>query len=179
MSTDCVFSGKKGKYTESDMPDGDTIYDRTKALGELKDNKNVTFRNSVVGPDINKNGIGLLNWFMKEKGPVNGYKNTLWTGLTTLQLAKAMEQVSKESVHGLFNMVYKEPISKLNLLILFNKYLRNNKIIIMSSDGAVIDKSLKRTNFDFNYIIPDYEKMVYEMAVWIKNHKDLYPHYNL
>lgn len=68
MSTDCVFSGKKGAYTETDFPDGETFYDRSKALGELNDGKNITLRNSIVGPDINPNGIGLLNWFLHQKG---------------------------------------------------------------------------------------------------------------
>ena len=66
MSTDCVFSGKKGQYTEDDLRDGTTFYDRSKALGELDDNKNITLRNSIVGPDINENGIVLLNCFMKQ-----------------------------------------------------------------------------------------------------------------
>jgi dTDP-4-dehydrorhamnose reductase len=61
MSTDCVFSGKRGCYTEDDFRDGETFYDRSKALGELEDKKNITLRNSIVGPDINPNGIGLLN----------------------------------------------------------------------------------------------------------------------
>ena len=64
MSTDCVFSGKQGMYTEDDFKDGETFYDRSKALGELDDDKNLTLRNSIVGPDINPKGIGLLNWFM-------------------------------------------------------------------------------------------------------------------
>jgi dTDP-4-dehydrorhamnose reductase len=179
MSTDCVFSGKRGNYTESDLPDGESVYDRTKALGELNDNKNVTFRNSIVGPDINVNGIGLLNWFMKEKGTVKGYKNAIWTGLTTLQLAKAIEQVSKERAKGLYNMVYSEPITKYDLLVLFNKYLRNDKVIIIPDNGSAVNKSLKRTNFNFDYEIPDYEKMIFEMAGWIRSHIKLYPHYSL
>jgi dTDP-4-dehydrorhamnose reductase len=177
MSTDCVFSGKRGNYTEQDIPDGETIYDKTKALGELNDNKNITLRNSIVGPDINENGIGLLNWFMKEEGPVKGYINVLWTGLTTLQLAKAMEQAAEDRITGLYNMVYSEPITKYNLLLLFNKYLRKGTVVIEPSDVLVVNKSLKRTNFDFDYLIPDYEKMIYELAVWINNHLTLYPHY--
>jgi dTDP-4-dehydrorhamnose reductase len=179
MSTDCVFSGKKGGYTESDLPDGETVYDRTKALGELQDNKNVTFRNSVVGPDINENGIGLLNWFMKVEGPVKGFKNAIWTGLTTLQLAKVMEQAAKVKATGLYNMVYSEPITKYDLLVLFNKHLRNNSVNIIPFDGYAANKSLKRTKFEFDYLIPDYERMVFEMAAWIRKFRSLYPHYKL
>lgn len=183
MSTDCVFSGKKGNYTETDLRDGETFYDRSKALGEINDCKNITLRNSIVGPDINPHGIGLLNWFMNnsinENVRLNGYTKAMWTGQTTLQLAKTMEIAAKERAHGLVNTVPDSSISKYDLLQLFNKYLRANKIIINPVDGVNADKSLKRTNFDFNYIIPDYDTMVKEMADWIKAHKNLYPHYNL
>ena len=179
MSTDCVVSGKKGSYTESDFRDGETFYDRTKALGELENEKNITLRNSIVGPDMNENGIGLFNWFMKQKGTIKGYTKAMWTGLTTLELAKAMEQAAKKRASGLYNMVYSEPISKYDLLKLFNKYMRNNELNIEPFDGFVADKSLKRTRFDFDYTVPDYETMVSEMAEWIMNHKDYYPHYNL
>jgi dTDP-4-dehydrorhamnose reductase len=179
MSTDCVFSGERGGYTEDDFPDGKTFYDRTKALGEIMDNKNITFRNSIVGPDINNNGIGLFNWFMLQEKPVSGYVNVFWTGVTTLNLAKAMEQAALERVHGLFNLVNEESISKYDLLKLFNKYLRNNHISINADDRTYVNKSLKRKNFNFTYRVPDYEEMVSELSVWIKNHRNLYPHYKL
>ena len=179
MSTDCVFSGKKGEYAENDFRDGETFYDRTKALGELEDDKNLTLRNSIVGPDINPNGIGLLNWFMHQAGTISGYTKVMWTGLTTLQLAKAMEAGLDEDAHGLYNMVYKEPISKHDLLCLFNKYLRGGSVEITASDKAVSDKSLKRTRFDFDYIIPDYERMVSDLAGWMRAHRALYPHYDI
>lgn len=179
MSTDCVFSGKRGQYTEEDLPDGTTFYDRSKALGELNDDKNITLRNSIVGPDINEKGIGLLNWFMHQSGEINGYTKALWTGQTTLQLAKTMEAAAKERATGLYNTVPDTNISKYELVKLFNKYLRNDSLTIHAIDGVNADKSLKRTRFDFSYCIPDYETMVAEAAQWIKNHKSLYPHYNL
>jgi len=73
MSTDCVFSGRRGSYIESDFQDGETFYDRSKALGELNDEKNFTLRNSIVGLDINPKGIGLLNWFLQQEGEINGF----------------------------------------------------------------------------------------------------------
>lgn len=179
MSTDCVFSGKRGQYTEDDLPDGATFYDRSKALGELNDDKNITLRNSIVGPDINEKGIGLLNWFMHQNGEINGFTKAMWTGQTTLQLAKTMEAAALERATGLYNTVPETSISKYDLLRLFNKYLRNGKISIHPVEGVNADKSLKRTRFDFNYIIPDYEKMVSDAADWIYSHKSLYPHYNL
>lgn len=179
MSTDCVFSGKNSNYTEDAPYDGQTFYDRTKAIGELIDYKNVTLRNSIVGPDINPDGVGLFNWFMNQKGTVSGYRKVIWTGVTTLELAKIIEYVSLNKKPGLFNMVYKDSISKYDLLKLFNKYLRNNTVHIVPSDEIVLDKSLIRTNFDINYLVPDYETMVLEMSEWMYAHKELYAHYNL
>lgn len=179
MSTDCVFSGKRGEYTESDFRDGETFYDRSKALGELEDNKNITLRNSIVGPDINPNGIGLLNWFMKQSGEINGYTKAMWTGQTTLQLAKTMEAAAKEKAHGLFNTVPNHSISKYELLKLFNHYLRDDMIIINPIEGINADKSLKRTRFEFDYLIPDYEIMVAELAAWLREHREMYLHYNI
>jgi len=179
MSTDCVFSGKRGEYTEDDFRDGETFYDRSKALGELADDKNITLRNSIIGPDINPKGIGLLNWFMQESGEINGYTTSIWTGQTTLQLAKTMEMAAKEKAHGLYNTVPDHSISKFNLLGLFNHYLRSDFLKINPVEGVNADKSLKRTRYEFSYLIPDYETMVVELAEWIKNHKAMYPHYNL
>lgn len=179
MSTDCVFSGKKGQYTEDDFKDGATFYDRTKALGEIENNKDLTMRQSIVGPDINKSGIGLMNWFMQQQGEVTGYTGAMWTGQTTLQLAKTMEAAALERIHGLYNMVPETAISKCDLLSLFNSYLRKEKVPIIPVDKMAADKSLKRTRWDFSYKIPDYETMIIELADWMRKHKALYPHYDL
>jgi len=179
MSTDCVFSGKRGAYTEQDLRDGTTFYDRSKALGELEDCKNLTLRNSIVGPDTNPKGIGLFNWFMQQQGPISGYTKAMWTGQTTLQLAKTMEQAAKERVGGLINAVPDEPISKYDLLMLFNKYFRGGSVQINPNADFAADKSLKRTRFEFSYRIPDYEKMVYELHEWVMAHRESYPHYHL
>lgn len=179
MSTDCVFSGHSGPYTENSFPDGITFYDRSKALGEINDNKNLTLRNSIVGPDIKVDGIGLLNWFMQQNGEVNGFTKAMWTGQTTLQLAKTMEIAAQQRISGLINMVPTENISKYELLKLFNKHLRNSELIIKPVDGVVTDKTLIRINDEFDYQIPDYDTMIREMAEWMRNHKELYPHYNL
>lgn len=179
MSTDCVFSGKRGQYTEEDERDGQTFYDRSKALGEIEYGKNITLRQSIVGPDIKQNGIGLLNWFMLQNGEVDGYTKTMWTGQTTLQLAKTMEVAARERAYGLYNTVPDTNISKYELLKLFNHYMRNDELKINAVEGVNVDKSLKRTRFDFDYSIPDYETMVRELSDWMRAHKALYPHYNL
>lgn len=179
MSTDCVFSGKDGSYTENSFCDGETFYDRSKALGELTDSKNLTLRNSIVGPDINPKGIGLLNWFMQQSGEVNGFTKSIWTGQTTLQLAKTIEKAVLSKANGLYNAVPDHSISKFELVKLFNHYLKSNPLKIYPVDGISADKSLIRTKFEFDYLIPDYETMVVELAEWMRNHKDMYPHYNL
>ena len=179
MSTDCVFSGRSGRYTETSLRDGETFYDRTKALGELEDGKNITLRCSIVGPDISADGIGLLNWFLRQTGEVNGYTRAMWTGVTTLQLARLMERAAAEKAHGLYHTVPAHNISKYELLRLFNRYLRNDALTVRPYDGFAADKTLVRTRFDFAPEIPDYEAMVREMADWIRAHKRLYPHYNL
>lgn len=180
MSTDCVFSGSRGGYTEQDMPDGTLFYDRSKALGELNDGKNVTLRNSIIGPDMNASGIGLINWFLQQHDKVKGYKNAIWTGQTTLQLAKTMENAAIQKVHGLYNMVPESSISKYNLLLLFNKYLRKDPVEVIPEENFKIDKSLVRTNYErFSYKIPDYEQQIEELGEWMRQHKELYPHYVL
>ncbi len=177
MSTDCVFSGRTGNYTEESFRDGETFYDRSKALGEISDSKNLTFRNSIVGPDINEHGIGLFNWFMKQGCTINGYTGAMWTGVTTLTLAKAMEKALQENLSGLYNLVNNTSISKFDLLGLFNKFFRDNELIILPSDKLQVNKQLVRTREDFSFIVPSYEQMVSEMYDWVIAHKELYPHY--
>jgi dTDP-4-dehydrorhamnose reductase len=179
LSTDCVFSGKEGRYKEDSFRDGESFYDRTKAVGELEDEKNLTLRTSIVGPDIHADGIGLFNWFMKQQTGVKGYTKVMWTGVTTLQLAKVMEEAAWKGAAGLYHMVYKENISKYELLKLFNHYFREDMIKIIPDSTLRIDKTLVRTRFDFDYEIPDYERMVSELAVWVKQHSYLYPLYDL
>lgn len=177
MSTDCVFAGNTGPYDEDSFPDGKSYYDRTKALGEVNDEKNLTFRNSIIGPDINENGIGLFHWFMQQNGSINGFTKAIWTGVTTLTLAKAMECAIRTDLSGLYNLVNNDSINKYDLLCLFNQYFRNNELIINQSDKLVLDKTLlcKRTDFDF--VVPSYEQMIIEMKEWVNNHKEIYPLY--
>lgn len=180
MSTDCVFSGKTGGYTEIAVPDGELFYDRSKAIGELNDTKNLTLRNSIVGPDIKREGIGLLNWFMQQNNTVNGFKGAIWTGQTTLQLAKTMEVAAEQRSYGLVNAVPSVSITKYDLLRLFNTYIRRNPIKIVPIDTFIADKSLVRTNFNsLHYSIPSYDIMVKELGEWMRDHRELYSNYIL
>jgi dTDP-4-dehydrorhamnose reductase len=178
MSTDCVFAGNSGPYFEASFCDGTTFYDRTKALGEVNDTKNLTFRNSIIGPDMQQHGIGLFNWFMQQRGPINGFTGAIWTGVTTLTLAKAMEKAIEQDLCGLYNLVNDQSISKYELLQLFNKEFCDSEVTINMQDKFQLDKSLKNTRNDFLFEVPPYDQMIKEMYDWIVKHKNLYPNYS-
>ncbi len=178
MSTDCVFSGKDGGYVEDSFKDGVTFYDRSKALGEIDNGKDLTFRISIIGPDLEINGFGLFNWFMQQNKKIHGFTKAIWTGVTTLTLAKAMEKAIEDDLTGVYNLVNNYTISKYELLALFNKYFKNDSLSILPNDSVVLDKSLLNTRKDFDFMVPSYEEMVIEMKEWIVNHIELYPHYN-
>lgn len=177
ITTDCVFSGKKGNYTEDDFRDADSYYGRSKAIGEVNNNRTLTFRTSIIGPDINKDGIGLFNWFMKQEGKIRGYSNVFWSGVTTLELAKAIEASFSQNISGLIHLVNNEKIPKYDLLKLFSKYM-NKDIEIEKYEDYFSDKSLIRTKEDFNYKVPEYEKMIEELSEWIKNKNYSYEYYS-
>lgn len=179
LSTDCVFSGKAGNYHENSLRDGKSFYDRSKALGELENEKDLTFRNSIIGPDMSQDGIGLFNWFMKQYGEINGFSKAIWTGVTTLTLAKAIEKATKDNITGLYNLVNNETISKYDMLCLFNKHFKNNKLLIIPNNDVILNKSLINNRSDFEFSVPSYEVMIKEMKNWIVTHNKLYQHYDL
>lgn len=179
MSTDCVFAGNDGPYYEDSLPNGTTFYDRSKAIGEINNAKDLTFRNSIIGPDIKASGIGLFNWFMKQNYSIGGYTGAIWTGVTTYTLAKAIEQALNEDLTGLYNLVNNQSINKFDLCSLFNKYFRGGELKINPDDRLQLDKSLRRKRNDFSFVVPSYEQQIIEMREWVDAHKDLYPHYNL
>jgi dTDP-4-dehydrorhamnose reductase len=179
MSTDCVFAGNTGPYFEYSLPDGRSFYDRSKALGEVIDGKNLTFRNSIIGPDMKEQGIGLFNWFMKQEGEINGFNQALWTGVTTLSLAKAMESALHNNISGLYHLVNNEKITKYNLLQLFNESFRENKITILEENNFKLDKTLLNSRADFSFKVPSYEQMIIDMKAWVIKYKNIYSHYHL
>jgi dTDP-4-dehydrorhamnose reductase len=177
ISTDCVFSGERGGYTEGSWPDSTTFYGRSKALGELDNDRDLTFRTSIIGPDMRADGIGLLNWFLQQRGEVAGYARAIWTGVTTMVLARAIEHGLEDRLSGLYHLVNDECISKLDLLRLFNRHLRADTVTIVPKSEPVVDKSLLNQRAGLTYAIPSYDAMVAEMAKWITSHPSLYPHY--
>lgn len=180
ISTDCVFSGKTGHYRDTDFRDGDSFYDRSKALGEVNEGGSLTIRTSIVGPELNPHGIGLLNWFLQQDESVRGYSQVFWTGQTTLQLARTIEKAYQLQTQGIVQAVPNEKISKRDLLQLFNGHIRRQPIDILPDDSVRVDKSLIPTDYaNFPYEIPSYEPMIHELGDWMRAHKDLYPQYDL
>lgn len=179
MSTDCVFAGNDGPYFEDTLPNGATFYDRSKAMGEINNEKDLTFRNSIIGPDIKATGIGLFNWFMNQDGPIGGYTGAIWTGVTTYTLAQAMDAALQENLTGLYNLVNNTSINKFDLCSLFNKYFRASEVEIYPNDKLQLDKTLKCTRTDFSFRVPSYEQQIKEMREWVDAHPSLYPHYNV
>ena len=177
ISTDCVFEGTKGRYTEADRPDASSYYGRSKALGEVCDDKNLTIRTSIIGPELKANGIGLFHWFMMQKAEVFGYQRVIWSGVTTLQLAKVIAQECENPQTGLYHLVNNEFISKYNLLELFDRYCRQNHILIQEETSTISDKSLVNTRKEQPFQVPDYETMIREMGEWISAHPNLYQQY--
>ena len=181
ISTDCVFSGKRGNYTEADVKDGLGFYAQSKALGEIDNTKDVTIRTSIIGPEINTKGIGLLHWFLSQPldAKLNGYSNAYWTGLTTFELAKVVHEIIKQNISGIIQVVPNEKINKYELLRLFNAIFRNNQLEIANYDAYKVDKSLLFTRQDFDYYVPTYEQMLVDLKAWILDHNTLYKHYSL
>ena len=176
ISTDCVFSGKKGQYNEGDEKDGTGIYARTKALGEIINSKHLTIRTSVVGPELKTDGEELFHWFMQQKVSVNGFTKSIWSGVTTLELAKAVKRAIDKNTTGLYHITNGKTINKFELLNLFQKY-SNHQIQIIPVEGIVSDKSFVDNRREFDYTIPSYEVMVKDLLKFIDKHRDIYPHY--
>jgi dTDP-4-dehydrorhamnose reductase len=169
ISTDCVFSGKKGDYIEEDLPDGSSVYSQTKQLGEIISDKHLTIRTSIIGPELKENGIGLFLWFMKQKGEIKGYKNALWNGVTTLELAKAIEQMINHNVSGLYHLGSEAKISKYALLKLIQDVFEKDDVEITPDNHVIIDKTLKNTRTDFQYTTSSYKDMLLELKEWMRH----------
>ena len=174
ISTDCVFSGKKGNYTEMDIRDGEGFYATSKAMGELTNDKDLTIRTSIIGPELNNEGIGLFHWFMQQNDIVSGYSHAYWSGITTVELSKVIHQTIQQEIKGLLIVAGNPKIDKYSLLKLFNSIFRNNSLTVTENSNYKVDKSMYSSRNDFRYSIPAYEIMILEMKDWIETHKAFY-----
>jgi dTDP-4-dehydrorhamnose reductase len=176
ISTDCVFSGHKGNYSENDFRDADDVYGRSKALGEIVNDKDLTIRTSIIGSELNSKGEGLFHWFMNQKGIIHGYTQAYWAGVTTLECAKAIDFVIEGNVKGLVHLTNGDKISKYDLLCLLKEIWEKNQITIDPSTVKSVDKSLTKSN-SFQYQVPSFRKMLQDQKDWMDARKDLYKMY--
>lgn len=177
LSTDCVFSGKKGGYAETDFCDAYDMYGRSKALGEVINDHDLTLRTSLVGPELKPDGEGLFHWFLHQTGKVDGYTNVYWSGVTTLELAKAIEIAIDKEINGLVHFTSGTRISKYKLLQLIRTIWNREDITIQESYDIKVDKSLLKSDL-FKYDFPSYEKMLIDLKEWMDNHSELYTLYH-
>lgn len=151
IATDCVYSGKNGRYNEMDPHDPIDVYGKTKSLGEVKLRNTLNLRCSIVGPEI-KNGLSLLCWFLqnKNRSNVEGYAHHFWNGLTTLQFAQYCENIivgnefqKLRNINHTIHLVLNETVSKYELLCIFkNVFNRNVEIKRKYVESEIVDRSL-------------------------------------
>ena len=164
ISSDCVFSGNRGGYLESDTPDAEDFYGRSKALGEVTDGSAITLRTSTIGHEL-KNAFGLLDWFLAQKSSCHGYRNAYFSGVTTLELAKIIESyvIPNSQLQGLYH-IGASKISKYNLLTqIACEY--GKKIEIIPNTTFKINRSLNSDRFyeATGYRPPSWKQLVREM----------------
>ncbi len=173
MSTDCVFNGSRGNYTEEDAPDAEDLYGRSKLLGELGEANCITLRTSIIGRELTRK-TGLVEWFLAQSGTVRGYIHAIYNGFTTLEMSRIIEAVllkhtSLSGVHHVSSI----PINKHELLLLVKKHFRVETEIVPHADFRC-DRSLDSGRFCqlTGYQPPAWEQMIGEMAK--DPHGDIY-----
>ena len=172
LSTDCVFSGKKGGYSEDDPSDAEDLYGRSKYLGEVSDSHCLTLRTSMIGRELSRKQ-SLLEWFLAQKDTIQGFRGAIFTGFTTLELSRIIEKmiVDHPGTAGLYH-VSSDPISKYDLLMLIKKKMQL-AVEIIPDDTFRCDRSLDSSRFrrEFKYNPPAWEHMVEELSRDIKGEK--------
>jgi dTDP-4-dehydrorhamnose reductase len=138
-------------------------------LGEIINDNHLTIRTSIIGPELKEDGIGLFLWFMKQSGDIKGFKKVLWNGVTTLELAKATEEMMKHNVTGLYHLGSETKISKYTLLKLIQEIYEKEDVNILPDDAIVLDRTIKSTRTDFHYPIPTYQEMLLNLKDWMQN----------
>ena len=172
ISTDCVFDGIQGKYFETDKPTETNVYGKTKALGEIIDDKNLTLRLSIIGDELKKNGSGLFHWITTQSNMiVKGYTKALWSGITTLELAKQIDRIIDTNLTGLYHLAPADDISKYELLVKIIKIFQVS-VIVNADNEFRQDKTLvNNRKKEYDPCIPDYETQLMEMKKFIERSK--------
>ena len=146
MSTDCVFSGIKGMYVEDDFADAKDLYGRSKFLGEVDYPNAITLRTSIIGHELD-GARSLVGWFLSQEGSVHGFKNAVFSGLPTVEIARIIRDavIPRPDLRGVYH-VSAEPINKFDLLTLLAASY-GKKIRIEKDESVVINRSLDSTRF--------------------------------
>jgi dTDP-4-dehydrorhamnose reductase len=169
MSTDCVFSGRKGNYQESDLSDAEDLYGKSKYLGEVHEAHSVTLRTSIIGTELSRKK-SLVEWLLAQKGPIKGYQKAVFSGFTTMEMARIIESLLVQHPHasGLYH-VSSAPISKLELLAKIKEKL-GLSVQIVADESVSIDRSLdsRRFRMEFGYMPPAWDDMLDELINDIK-----------
>ena len=167
ISTDCVFSGRKGGYIESDETDAKDLYGRSKLLGEVDYPHAITLRTSIIGHELNS-AHGLIGWFLAQEGNIKGYTRAIFSGLPTCELARIIRDfvLPKPELHGLYH-VAAEPISKFELLCLVNEEYEK-KLNIEPDEKLKIDRSLNAKRFQeaTGYQAPAWPQLIAQMRAF-------------
>jgi len=166
FSTDCIFAGTKGNYTESDPSDAADLYGQSKHQGEVADAHSVTLRTSVIGHELATN-LALLDWFLSQRGQaIKGFTKAIYSGFTTLEMARIVDRILTQhpALSGVWH-VASEPISKFGLLELCREKL-GWEGVIEPNDEFVCDRSLNADRFNAatGYTPPSWEAMIGELA---------------
>jgi dTDP-4-dehydrorhamnose reductase len=173
ISTDCVFSGNRGNYKESDNPDPVDLYGRSKLLGEVARVGCLTIRTSMIGLELGTRS-GLIEWYLHQPGTVSGWTRALWNGLTTIELSRVIETLVRDhrELHGLWH-VSAQPISKYQLLVDFAALL-NRHTKVVPDDTIVIDRSLNSERFRgaVQYVPPSWHQMLGELAAAVRDREE-------
>jgi dTDP-4-dehydrorhamnose reductase len=166
FSTDCVFSGRTGGYRESDEPDPVDLYGRTKLLGEIEDAPGLTLRTSIIGLELSRKA-GLIEWFLAQRGVVRGFRRAIYTGLTTLEMARLLSRILTQhpDLHGVWH-VASAPISKFDLLVSLAGKMGRADVQIVADDSFECDRSLNADRFfgATGYRPPAWGDMLTELA---------------
>jgi dTDP-4-dehydrorhamnose reductase len=178
LSTDCVFSGISGPYEEGALRDGDAFYDRSKALGELNGSRDLTIRTSIIGPEIRNDGTGLFDWAIRHRGEIRGFRRAMWSGVTTLELAKFIEYCINvnRGLSGIVHYSVAGGISKYGLLMAIAEVFGLD-LLIQPAEEPVLDKRLTCTRGDLGIQPPTYPEQLKQLKAWILEHNMLYADY--
>ncbi|MBA4695774.1 MAG: SDR family oxidoreductase [Legionella sp.] len=171
ISTDCVFSGLKGQYTENDLSDAEDIYGKTKFLGEVLCDNVINLRTSFIGPELSRK-TSLLEWYLAQTGKIKGYNRVFFSGLTTLEISRVIHHLltAHRSLSGIWN-VSGQPISKYHLLLRLTQLLRRQDIFIEAYADLACDRSLNSQAFQETtlYMPPSWDRMLIELTDQIRN----------